>query len=175
MKFERPPAEKSNKSLKIEIAKYYSSTRKKYIINFYYLAFVNEPYHIKLLAICSHAAYQGMEQRTPTLFRQLTALMQDMVCCNCQSAKINLTLVRIGEQPPLPRYQFSPVTSTNLGISPKNFLTFRFNPFTSLVQKFKAKPSGSSKLLKLKQDHPSKNLGLLFKRFEDMVFIWVTW
>ena len=28
---------------------------------------------------------------------------------------------------------FSPVTSTNVGISPKNVLTFSFNPFDRLV------------------------------------------
>ena len=28
---------------------------------------------------------------------------------------------------------FSPVTSTNVGISPKNFQTFSFNPFATLV------------------------------------------
>ena len=28
---------------------------------------------------------------------------------------------------------FSPVTSTNVGISPQNFLTFSFNPFATLV------------------------------------------
>ena len=29
--------------------------------------------------------------------------------------------------------EFSPVTSTNVGISPKSFLTFSFNPFVTLV------------------------------------------
>ena len=28
---------------------------------------------------------------------------------------------------------FSPVTSTNVGISPKNFLTCSFNPFVTLL------------------------------------------
>ena len=31
------------------------------------------------------------------------------------------------------RYWFSPVTSTNVGISPQNFLTFSYNPFATLV------------------------------------------
>ena len=31
------------------------------------------------------------------------------------------------------RTSFSPVTSTNVGISPKNFVTFTFNPFPTLV------------------------------------------
>ena len=30
-------------------------------------------------------------------------------------------------------YQFSPVTSTNVGISPQNFLTFSVNPFATLM------------------------------------------
>ena len=51
---------------------------------------------------------------------------------------------------------FSPVTSTNLEISPQNFLTFSFNPFATLVQNFKFVPSVSPKLLNLNQDHPSK-------------------
>ena len=28
---------------------------------------------------------------------------------------------------------FSPVTSTNVGLSPKNFLSFSFSPFATLV------------------------------------------
>ena len=45
-----------------------------------------------------------------------------------------LTLFRMGEgqKAPLP-YQFVPVTSTNVGISPQNFLTFSFNPIPTLV------------------------------------------
>ena len=46
-----------------------------------------------------------------------------------------------------PPTSFSPVNSTNLRISPKNFLTFSFNPFDTLVQNFKFVPSGSLKLL----------------------------
>ena len=34
--------------------------------------------------------------------------------------------------PPFPT-SFSPVTSTNVGSSPQNFLTFSFNPFDRLV------------------------------------------
>ena len=45
----------------------------------------------------------------------------------------------------------SPVTSTNIGISPQNFLTFSFNPFAPLLQNFKAVPSASTKLLNLNQ------------------------
>ena len=32
-----------------------------------------------------------------------------------------------------PPTSFSPVTSRNVGISPKSFLTFSFNPFATLV------------------------------------------
>ena len=31
-----------------------------------------------------------------------------------------------------PRTSFSPVTSTNVGIRPQNFLTFSFSPFATL-------------------------------------------
>ena len=31
----------------------------------------------------------------------------------------------------------SPVTATNVGFVPQNFLTFSFNPFATLVQNFK--------------------------------------
>ena len=36
---------------------------------------------------------------------------------------------------------FYPATSTNVGISPKNFLTFIFNPFLTLAYNFKAIPN----------------------------------
>ena len=51
---------------------------------------------------------------------------------------------------------FPPVTSTNVGMSPKNLLTFSFNPFATLVLNFKSKPSASLKLLNLNEKHPSK-------------------
>ena len=35
----------------------------------------------------------------------------------------------------------SPVNSTNVNISPRNFLTFSFNPFPTLVENFKTIPS----------------------------------
>ena len=35
---------------------------------------------------------------------------------------------------------FSPVTSTNVGISPQNILTFSFNPFASLIFKPEPRP-----------------------------------
>ena len=53
--------------------------------------------------------------------------------------------------------QFFPLTSTNVGISPKNFLAFRFNPFPKLVYNFKAMHSASPILLSVNQGHPLKN------------------
>ena len=58
---------------------------------------------------------------------------------------------------------FSPVTSTNVDFGSQNFLTFSFNPFSTLVQNFKFAPSASPKLLNLNQDHPSKKAIFLVK------------
>ena len=47
-----------------------------------------------------------------------------------------LTLLRMGEgggRQKGPLTSFSPVTSTNVGVSPKNCLTFSYNPFATLV------------------------------------------
>ena len=47
-----------------------------------------------------------------------------------------LTLFRMGgglKRPRPPPSSFSPVTSTNVGISSKNFLTFSFNTLSTLV------------------------------------------
>ena len=60
-----------------------------------------------------------------------------------------------------PPTSFSPVTSTKVGVGPKNFLTFSFNPFATLVQNFV--PSASPKLLNLNQDHPSRKATFLVK------------
>ena len=60
-------------------------------------------------------------------------------------------------------HQFTPVTSTNVGISLKNCLTFDFNPFDRLVQKFKFVTGASYKFLNLNQDHPSKKAVFLVK------------
>ena len=38
-----------------------------------------------------------------------------------------------GRANPPPLYQFFPLTSTNVEISPRNILTFSFNPFATLV------------------------------------------
>ena len=60
-------------------------------------------------------------------------------------------------------YQFFPVTSTNVGISSQNFVTFSFNPFATLVSNFKFVPSASLKLLNLNEDYPSKKVVFLVK------------
>ena len=62
-----------------------------------------------------------------------------------------------------PPTSFSPVTSTNLGFGPKNFLTFSFDPFATLVQNFKFVPGASPKLLNLNLDHLSKKAIFLVK------------
>ena len=43
---------------------------------------------------------------------------------------------------------FSPVTSTNVGISSQNILTFSYNLFASLAYNFKAIPSASPLFIK---------------------------
>ena len=68
-----------------------------------------------------------------------------------------------GKKPPPPPTSFSPVISTNVGFGPKNFLTFSFNLFATLLQNFKFAPSASTKLLNLNQDHPSKKAIFLVK------------
>ena len=47
-----------------------------------------------------------------------------------------------GAKAPLPPpTSFYPATSTNVGISPQNFMTFSFNLFATLVQNFPQKKS----------------------------------
>ena len=65
-----------------------------------------------------------------------------------------------GGRPPTSFYL---VNSTNVGIRPKNFLTFIFNTFEKLVQNFKFVASASPELLNLNQDHPSKKAVFLVK------------
>ena len=55
-----------------------------------------------------------------------------------------------------PLTSFSPVTSTNVGFGPQNFLAFSFDPFLTLVQNVKFVPSTSSKLLNLRPRPPLK-------------------
>ena len=61
------------------------------------------------------------------------------------------TLFRMGvcKKFPPPPTSFSPVPSTNVEISPQNFLTLIFNPFCHTVY-------ASPKLLNFSQEHPSK-------------------
>ena len=67
------------------------------------------------------------------------------------------------KSPPSLFISFSSVTSTNVGISPQNILTFSFNSFTTLVYNFKFVPTASPKLLNLNQDHPSNKAVFLIK------------
>ena len=66
-----------------------------------------------------------------------------------------------------PPTSFSPVTSSNVGFGPQNFLTFSFNPFGTLVQIFKFAPSASHKSLNLNQDYPSKKAIFLVKSLKN--------
>ena len=54
---------------------------------------------------------------------------------NKQAQEVILTLFRMRgpKRSPSPPTSFSPVTSTNVGIIPQNFLTFSYNPFATLV------------------------------------------
>ena len=52
---------------------------------------------------------------------------------NKQYVYIAFNPIQDGGGKKAPPTSFSPVTSTNVGISPKNFLTFSFNPFDRLV------------------------------------------
>ena len=63
------------------------------------------------------------------------------------------TLFRMGvcKTSPSPPTSFSPVPSTNVEISPQNFLTVIFNPFCHTVY-------ASPKLLNFSQEHPSKKI-----------------
>ena len=79
---------------------------------------------------------------------------------------LKLTLFRMGDKKGLPT-SFSFLISTNVEISPKNFLTFSFNPFATLVQNFKAISSPSPKLLNLNQGNPSKKLVFLVKSLQN--------
>ena len=57
----------------------------------------------------------------------------------------SLNPIQDGGQKGLP-YQYFPCNFYKRRISPKNFLTFSFNPFAMPVQNFKAIPSASPKL-----------------------------
>ena len=57
-----------------------------------------------------------------------------------------------------PTTTFSHITSTNIGISSENFLTFSFSHFSTLALNFNLIPSASPKLLNLNQKHLSEKL-----------------
>ena len=69
----------------------------------------------------------------------------------------------VGGGQKVPPTSFSPVTSTNVGVRPQNFITFSFNPFATLMYNFKFLPSASPKLSNLNLDHPSKIVVFLVK------------
>ena len=52
-----------------------------------------------------------------------------------------------GQKAPHPLPVFPPVTSTNVAVSPKNFLTFHFNHFPTFVPNFKTIPTANPKLV----------------------------
>ena len=85
----------------------------------------------------------------------------------------NLKSIQSGGQKG-PSTSFSPVTSTNVGISPQNFLTFSFNPFVTRVWNFKAIPSASPKLLNLNQEHPSKKWYFWLNHYKIKVMLTCT-
>ena len=98
--------------------------------------------------------YIGIDDSEITLFGKCEIHKQPKINFNPMAAK-NL--------PPPPSYQFSPLTSTNVGISPQSLLTFSFNSFSTLVWNFKFLPSASPKLLDLSQGHLSKKAVFLVK------------
>ena len=69
---------------------------------------------------------------------------------------LNINPIQDGGDKKAPPTSFPPVTSTNIRISPQNFLTFSFNLFATLIQNFKFVPSTSPKLLNLNQNHLKK-------------------
>ena len=71
-----------------------------------------------------------------------------------------LTLFRMEQKNP--PTSFSPVTSTNVGISPKNVLTFIFNPFATLVQNLKVTQC-QPQIIELELRLPSKKVVFLVK------------
>ena len=66
---------------------------------------------------------------------------------------------------------FSLATSINIGVRPQKFLTFSFKSFTTFVKNVKFVPSTCHKLLKLNQDHPSKEVVFLVKSYKIDVMI----
>ena len=64
--------------------------------------------------------------------------------------------IKVGREKKSVSTSFFHLTSTDVGVSSQNFLTFSFNPFDSLMPNFKVISSASPKLLNRNQDHYSK-------------------
>ena len=81
-----------------------------------------------------------------------------MFSIHLQTAKGYINPIQDGgaKRPPLPVFPLTPETSTKVEFGPQNFLTFSFNPFTTLVQNFEFVPSVSPKLLNLNPRPPLK-------------------
>ena len=63
--------------------------------------------------------------------------------------------------PPPP--SFSPVTSTNRGPNPQNFLAFSFNPFATMVENFKVISRCQSQIIELERRPFLKKVFFLVK------------
>ena len=100
---------------------------------------------------------------THTLFYNCDVHNCPMWCLLC----LNPIQSEGGEKPKKHPTNFSPVTSTNVGISPQNFLTFSYNPFATIMLNFKAITSASPELLNFNQDHPSKKVLSLVKSLQN--------
>ena len=85
--------------------------------------------------------------------------LQTLRICDIASAgTFRHTPITMGERAKRPLYQFFHFNFHKHRNYSQNVLTFRYNPFTILVQHFKAIPSAGPKLLNLSQDHTSKKI-----------------
>ena len=66
----------------------------------------------------------------------------------------------------VPPTSFTPVTSTNVQISPRKFLTFRFNPFVTLVAGVMGKSYDVTTFI-LKELYFKKTWGSNFSRYNQ--------
>ena len=119
--------------------------------------------------------------RNVLLFDYFSKFVKKFLCYffHNQASKDHLTLSRMGrrggegegvsKKPPPTSFSF--VTSANGEVSPRNFLTFSFNPFSILVQNFKSVPSASPYILSLNQDQSSKNHFFWSSRYKIEVMI----
>ena len=79
---------KDYRRLEIQKPKCYNNKRKKYIINLYCLASVNEPYESQLLFVVMQY-FPMCWPETLHLFQAAYSLDVDMICCDSQSAVID--------------------------------------------------------------------------------------